>query len=110
VKKRSSRRGRHRAPADTAALSLAAECTVAEADSLKKALVRLLHEPRSVGLEVTALRRIDTAGVQLLAAFVRDRRAAGLRTEWRGRAPALDAAAALLGLRGMLELSAEDGR
>ncbi|MGH8289781.1 MAG: STAS domain-containing protein [Steroidobacteraceae bacterium] len=98
------------APADTPALSLAAECTVAEADSLKTALLRLLQEPRSVSLHVGSLRRIDTAGVQLLAAFVRDRRAAGRRIEWRGRAPVLDAAATLFGLRGMLELPAEDGR
>jgi phospholipid transport system transporter-binding protein len=83
---------------------------VAEADWLKAALARLLREPRSVGLEVGSLQRIDTAAVQLLAAFVRDRRAAGLPFEWRGRAPALDAAAGLLGLRGMLELPAEDGR
>ncbi|MGA7539536.1 MAG: STAS domain-containing protein [Steroidobacteraceae bacterium] len=97
-------------PADTAALSLPAECTVAEADCLKAALVRLLKEPRSVNLQVGSVRRIDTAAVQLLAAFVRDRRAAGREIAWRGRAPVLDAAAGLLGLRGMLELPAEDGR
>jgi len=96
------------AAADAPALSLAAECTVAEADSLKTALVRLLPESRPVSLHVGSLRRIDTAGVQLLAAFARDRRAAGCRIEWRGRAPVLDAAATLLGLRGMLGLGAED--
>ena len=98
------------AAAVTAALSLAAECTVAEADSLKTALVRLLPESRPVSLHIGSLRRIDTAGVQLLAAFARDRRAAGRRIEWLGRAPVLDAAATLLGLRGMLGLPAEDDR
>jgi ABC-type transporter Mla MlaB component len=92
-----------------AALKLAAQCTVAEADALKTALARLIAEATAVTLDVSALQRIDTAGLQLLAAFVRDRRAARRAVEWRGRAPALDAAAKLLGLHGMLQLPSEDG-
>ena len=92
-----------------AALTLAAECTVAAADSLKAGLAHLVAEATVVTLDVSALQRIDTAGLQLLAAFVRDRRAAARAVEWRGRAPALDAAADLLGLRGMLQLPREDG-
>lgn len=92
-----------------AALMLSAECTVAEADSLKAGLARLVDKATAVTLDVSALQRIDTAGLQLLAAFVRDRRAAARAVEWRGSAPALDAAANLLGLRGMLELPGEDG-
>jgi ABC-type transporter Mla MlaB component len=91
-------------------LVLGAECTLAEADGLKRTLGRLLAEPRPVRVEVAALRRVDTAGLQLLATFVRDRRTAGRVTEWRGRAPALEAAADVLGLRGMLELPAGNGR
>jgi len=109
------RRSTRRRPAATraqgrqaAALTLAAECTVAEAESLKTGLTRLVEEVTPVTLDVGALQRIDTAGLQLLAAFVRDRRAAARAVEWRGRAPALDAAADLLGLRGMLELPAEE--
>ena len=83
---------------------------MAEADSLKSALLRLLEEAQPVTLEVAAVQRIDTAALQLLAAFVRDRRTAGRQVAWRGRAAALDSAAALLGLSGMLELPAEDGR
>lgn len=101
------RAGAARASAPT--LVLSAECTVAEADSLKSALLRLLEEARPVTLEVGALQRIDTAALQLLAAFVRDRRTTGRRIAWRGCAPALDSAAALLGLSGMLELPAEHG-
>jgi ABC-type transporter Mla MlaB component len=101
-------RGRQRQGA--AGISLGAECTLAEADSLKRALLRLLDEPRSVAVRIGALERVDTAGLQLLAAFVRDRRAVGRRVEWHGRAPALDAAATLLGLRDMLELPAGNGR
>jgi phospholipid transport system transporter-binding protein len=92
------------------ALTLGAECTVAEADSLKAELVRRLSAPAPVTVDVGALQRIDTAGLQLLAAFVRDRRTAGRAVIWRGRASALDAAAGLLGLNDMLELAGEVGR
>lgn len=95
---------------DDGSLTLAAECTVAEADALKAQLLRRLDESGPVTVDVTALRRIDTAGLQLLAAFVRDRRTAGRTVTWRGRAPALAAAAGLLGLEGMLELADEGCR
>ncbi len=91
-------------------LALAAECTVAAADSLKSQLVGKLDESAPVILDVRALQRIDTAALQLLAAFVRDRRAAGRAVEWHGRAAALDSAAALLGLDDMLELPGEVSR
>ena len=92
------------------ALILAAECTVAEADTLKSALALRLDESGAVTMDVSALQRIDTAGLQLLAAFVRDRRTAGRAVQWRGRAAALDTAAGLLGLYEMLELPREAGR
>jgi phospholipid transport system transporter-binding protein len=110
AQRRSAAARKTAAAAGSAALALPAECTAAEADSLKTALVHRLAEPRCVTLEVCSLQRIDTAGLQLLAAFVRDRRTAGRRVEWRGRAPVLDAAAGLLGLRSMLELPGEGGR
>ena len=91
-------------------LILASECTVAEADALKSELARRLDESETVTVDVTALQRIDTAGLQLLAAFVRDRRTAGRTIAWRGRAAALEAAAGLLGLNSMLELPDEAGR
>jgi ABC-type transporter Mla MlaB component len=100
---------RRRSRAD-GSLALAAECTVAEADSLKAELARRLNEPAPVAVDVSALQRIDTAALQLLAAFVRDRRTAGRAVEWRGRAAALDSAAGLLGLSEMLELPGEVGR
>lgn len=91
------------------ALTLAAECTVADADALQSALAQRLEQPAAVIVDVSGLQRIDTAGLQLLAAFVRDRRTAGRAVEWRGRAAALDTAAGLLGLSDMLELAGEVG-
>lgn len=91
-------------------LVLEAECTVAVADTLKSQLARRLDEPEPVTVDVSAVQRIDTAGLQLLAAFVRDRRTAGRAVQWRGRASALETAAGVLGLHHMLELPGEASR
>jgi ABC-type transporter Mla MlaB component len=87
-------------------LALAAECTVADAGSLKERLTDLLNEPRAVTLDVTALQRIDTAGLQVITAFIRERAGLGLQVEWHGTAPVLATAAQLLGLTSLLELPA----
>ena len=108
---KAARGTRVRLPApEDGALTLAAACTVAEADALKAELARRLAASEPVTVDVGALQRIDTAGLQLLAAFVRDRRTAGRTVRWRGQASALDAAAGLLGLNDMLELAGEVGR
>jgi ABC-type transporter Mla MlaB component len=105
VKKRTASRRRR-----DGSLILAPDCTVAEADALKSELAARLQASEPVTVDVSAVQRIDTAGLQLLAAFVRDRRTAGRVVAWRGRAPVLDAAAGLLGLRDMLELPGEADR
>jgi ABC-type transporter Mla MlaB component len=117
AKKRSRSRPAKRRAAKPAAgrgrsdgsLLLTAECTIAQADALKAQLKRRLQESQSVTLDVSALQRIDTAGLQLLAAFVRDRRTAGRTVTWRGQASALTTGAGILGLRDMLELPREAG-
>lgn len=106
--KRATKRTTRRRQAD-GSLRLAAECTVAEAEALKSELGQRLQASAPVTLDVSALQRIDTAGLQLLAAFIRDRRTAGRTVVWRGRASALETAAALLGLHDMLELPREAG-
>ena len=85
-------------------LTLQADCTLAEADGLKRALCALAEHPGAVTLDAAALQRIDTAALQLLAAFVRDRRLAGRAVQWRRPAAALEAAARLLGMDSMLQL------
>ena len=87
-------------------LALAAECTVAGAGSLKERLAGLLDEPQAVTLDVTALQRIDTAGLQVITAFVRERAGLGRQVEWQGTAPVLATAAHLLGLTSLLKLPA----
>lgn len=85
-------------------LALAAECTVSDAASLKERLAGLLDEPQPVTLDVTALQRIDTAGLQVLTAFVLERAAHSRPVEWQGTAPVLATAAQLLGLTFIFKL------
>jgi ABC-type transporter Mla MlaB component len=87
-------------------LALAAECTVSDAGSLKERLASLLEEPQAVTLDVTALQRIDTAGLQVIIAFVRERAGHGRLVQWQGTAPVLATAAHLLGLTSLLRLPA----
>ena len=87
-------------------LALAAECVVAGASALKESLAGLLDEPQPITLDITSLQRIDTAGLQVLTAFVRERASHGRAVEWHGAAPALTGAAQLLGLTSLLGLPA----
>jgi ABC-type transporter Mla MlaB component len=87
-------------------LALTAECLVSGASALKESLAGLLDEPQPVTLDITALQRIDTAGLQVLTAFIRERAGHGRTVEWRGTAPALTSAALLLGLTALLRLPA----
>jgi ABC-type transporter Mla MlaB component len=87
-------------------VALAAECMVSGATSLKESLAGLLDEPLPVTLDITALQRIDTAGLQVITAFIRDRAGHGRTVEWQGTAPAITTAAQLLGLTSLLRLPA----
>ena len=89
-----------------ATLALAGECMISDASSLKQRLAALLDEPLPVTLDITALQRIDTAGLQVIAAFVRERTGNGRLVEWQGAAPVLATAAQLLGLTSLLRLPA----
>jgi len=84
--------------------TLSADCTVAESTALKSGLLEVLREPTSITLDIASVQRIDTAGIQLIAAFVRERESLGLQVEWRGTAPAFTSAAHLLGVAAVLRL------
>jgi ABC-type transporter Mla MlaB component len=92
----------HKTEGDT--FALAAECTVADAGSLKSGLAKLLDAAGTVALDISAVQRIDTAGLQVLTAFVLDRMVLDRDVEWVGHAPVLTAAATLLGVNSILKL------
>ena len=83
---------------------MAAECTVADVASLKSGLAKLLDAAEPITLDISAIQRVDTAGLQIIAAFVRDRESQGRQVQWQGESPALTAAAQLLGLNALLKL------
>ena len=85
--------------------ALSAECTVAASDTLKSGLLEVVDAAFPITLDIAAVQRIDTAGMQLIAAFVRERESHGRRVEWCGSAPAFTSAARLLGLTATLGLS-----
>jgi len=103
-KKRATKSSRSRGASDTA-LRLPAECTLAEVHDLKSKLAALLKAESPVCLDVSGVRRIDTASLQLLAAFARDRRASQLGVDLRGDSGVFEEGVRLLGLRRLFERS-----
>jgi phospholipid transport system transporter-binding protein len=87
------------------ALTLPQDCTIPAARALKALLVQQL-DAAEVVLDASAVERVDTAGLQLLAAFARDRLQAGHATNWQGAEAQIRPAADLLGLTEMLALEA----
>jgi ABC-type transporter Mla MlaB component len=78
--------------------ALAADCTIAQSAAIKAQLARLMGAPAAVTLDLHAVRRIDTAGLQVLAAFIRERRTAGRIVECQGASESFSVTASLLGL------------
>jgi ABC-type transporter Mla MlaB component len=91
-------------PETGSAFALASECTVADASALKSSLAKLLDDSGAVTLDIRAVQRIDTAGLQVITTFVRERESQGREVRWLGTAGALSTAAQLLGLSSILKL------
>lgn len=85
-------------------VTLGSNCTVKDAVALKQALCAIVATPAAVTLDVRAVERIDTATVQVLCAFVRERLAAALPFNWLGVPQALRDASRLLGVQSLLSL------
>jgi ABC-type transporter Mla MlaB component len=92
------------AAAPSAVIALASHCSVKDAAALKATLTAAVEAPEQVTLDAGAVERIDTATMQLLCAFVRDRSAGARATVWSGESKALREAAKLLGAAAMLAL------
>jgi len=72
------------------------------ARSLYGCLGGVLAEAKSVELDAGQVERVDTAALQLLAAFCRALREAGVSLQWRSASGPLCEAAATLGLSEIL--------
>ncbi|HEU4601193.1 MAG TPA: STAS domain-containing protein [Steroidobacteraceae bacterium] len=91
-------------------IALASNCSVKDAAVLKATLQGAEQSVEAVTVDVTAVERIDTASMQLLCAFVRDRHTRNQSVQWRGVSAALDEAVKLLGVNELMHWeSAERG-
>jgi ABC-type transporter Mla MlaB component len=81
---------------------LPAECVIASAAGLRTTLLKRLSDTGNVQIDASAVQRVDTASLQVLAAFARDRRADGLAVEWLGVPACLAEAATVLDLTNTL--------
>jgi anti-anti-sigma regulatory factor len=86
-------------------LKLDAHCTLRESIAFKVALLEQLELGRDVILDASAVSKIDTAGLQLLVAFVRQLRSSGHTLQWEGVTPELQRAATQLDLLDLIGLN-----
>jgi len=84
--------------ANSAGATFPADFTIAQTADVKKQLARMLAKPAAVTLDLSSIRRIDTAGLQVLTAFIRERRAAGRAVECSGATESFTVTAQMLGL------------
>jgi ABC-type transporter Mla MlaB component len=86
-------------------VSLPAECVIASATALRDVLIERVGDAGTVQIDASSVQRIDTASLQVMAAFVRERRNDGLSFEWLGVPACLTEAATLLDLTNALGLA-----
>jgi anti-anti-sigma regulatory factor len=84
--------------------TVGADCTIEHAPGLHKQLAKVLTSSACVTLDVTAVKRCDTAGLQVLAAFIRERREAGREVALAGVSDNFLATAKLLGLSSLFSI------
>jgi phospholipid transport system transporter-binding protein len=81
--------------------------TIRTINTLQAELAERLDESSPVQIDGTAVDRVDTAGLQLLTAFVRELQAESRTVEWIGCSVALRRAANALGLGTALGLGSD---
>jgi anti-anti-sigma regulatory factor len=87
------------APTQSAAVvTLYANCSVRDVVALRSQLLDVIDSAAAVIIDAAQLERIDTAALQVLAAFVRDRRKQQQEVLWLNVNDALSEAAQTLGL------------
>lgn len=87
-------------------LKLDVQCTLRESIAMKAALLEQLELGRDVVLDGTAVAKVDTAGLQLLAAFARQLQISGRQLSWAGVTGELQRSAAQLDLVDLIGLGA----
>lgn len=79
-------------------VTLPGELTIAASSALHESLAGIVESTNVIVLNATRVEKVDTAGVQLLAAFAHERSDQALLTELRHRPERLASALDMLGL------------
>jgi anti-anti-sigma regulatory factor len=87
-------------------LKLPAQCTLADAQGLKLRLAKLLKNVKPVTVDAHGVQRIDTASLQLLAAFALERGASSLTVSFASASDEFADATRLLGFGHLLDAGA----
>lgn len=90
--------------AGDAVVVLPAHCLIRDAAELRRGLLTRMSDAAAVIIDAQHVERIDTAAMQVLFAFVRDRRAQQHAVEWSGLNEVFIDAAQVLGLDSLLGL------
>ena len=85
-------------------VTLPSNSTVKDAAALKVALLKVAALTATVSLDIRSVERVDTATLQLLYAFVRDRAERKLGVAWLGCPKTFIDSSRLLGVHAMLGL------
>lgn len=116
TKRKSRTAGKTPAPAEATpkaaperVLALSSHCTIKDAAALKGDLSAIANEPVDVTLDVGSVERIDTATMQLIYAFVRDRAQRDQKVLWKGESQSWGEAVRLLGAGALLGTPAAEG-
>lgn len=88
---------------------LSSHCTIKDAAALKLELSAKADEAADVTLDVGSIERIDTATMQLLCAFVRDRARRDRKVIWKGDSQVWRDAVRLLGASTVLGCAPAEG-
>ena len=83
------------------------ELRIGRLGELRETLLGVLARPSRVRLCADAVEVVDTTGVQLLIAFVRDAKVAGVSVEWSGVSSRMAEVVDVLGAAGKLGLRLE---
>jgi ABC-type transporter Mla MlaB component len=89
--------------------ALSADCTIEHAPGMQQQLAKVLADRACVTLDFSAVKRCDTAGMQVLAAFIRERREAGRDVELASMSENFLVTVKLLGLGALFAPAAEAG-
>ncbi|MCB1881142.1 MAG: STAS domain-containing protein [Gammaproteobacteria bacterium] len=93
--------------ADALELDLEGSLTIAEVGGLQQVLLNMLNGTGSINLRGGEVNRVDGAGVQLLAALMKEAAQRRMQVHWIDSSTALRTAAAQLGLDRALGLDAK---